>query len=447
MSKSCVVVGGGIAGIASALMLSEKGYDVSIIEQKNELGGLLCSNAPFGDANYFDQGTHLLRFTGIDDLDRLLFPQDDIDHYHVFDHVSSGTYFKGLYTLNGFLSDARLPEEQRNNMWEAFKQRPIPEPYEFESLEHKLIHLYGHDYVETLIRPATEKLFLTPLNQLSPSANNLFGLSRVILGNSDDTRKLKTKAFYDNILAHHELDTHSVGLKSLYPKEQGVGFWIKQLEERLKKNNVTILKGANIEHVQVENKSIKSMTVNGSEILTESIYWTIPLFHLAKLANTPQPASTKPPKLLTSVIINLVVDAPSKIGSFYYQDYDPDNSLFRVTLYDNYNDNQLEGFRVTIEVLSADIPEVNDAYVDDRFNEIIRSGVFDVGTQIIKKNHRIIPKGFPVLTSDFLNAMEGKRTSIQNALDNVILLGKGSGKSWFMNQVLTEVYETIRHGD
>lgn len=447
MSKSCVVIGGGIAGIASALILSDKGYNVSIVEQKDYLGGLLCSDQPFGDANYFDQGTHLLRFTGIAELDKLLFPQTEIDQYDVFNHISSGTYFKGLYTLNGFLSDAQLPEDQRNKMWEDFKKRPIPEPREFQSLENKLQYLYGNDYVETLIRPATEKLYQTSLSQLSPSANNLFGLSRVILGNSEDTKNLKAEAFYDDILAHHELDTNSVGLKSLYPKDQGVGFWIKQLEKQLEKNNVKILKGANIDAFQIENKSIQSITINGEKLLTDSVYWTIPLFHLARLTNISQPTGSKPPVLLTSVVIHLIVDAPSKINSFYCQDYDPDNKLFRVTLYDNYNDNLLTGFRVTIEVLSADIPDVNDGYIDDRFNEIIRSGIFDEGTQIIKKSHSIIPKGFPVMTSDFLDSMHEQRTLIQNALENVVLLGKGSGKSWFMNQVLTEVYETIRNGE
>ena len=41
--KKVVIIGGGIAGILSAFLLKRKGYQVTLIEQDAELGGLLKS--------------------------------------------------------------------------------------------------------------------------------------------------------------------------------------------------------------------------------------------------------------------------------------------------------------------------------------------------------------------------------------------------------------------
>ena len=41
--KNIVIVGGGIAGLLSALMYAKSGAKVSLIENSNEIGGLLRS--------------------------------------------------------------------------------------------------------------------------------------------------------------------------------------------------------------------------------------------------------------------------------------------------------------------------------------------------------------------------------------------------------------------
>ena len=43
MSKKYVIVGGGIAGLFSALLLSKQGHKVTVVEKAGEVGGLLRS--------------------------------------------------------------------------------------------------------------------------------------------------------------------------------------------------------------------------------------------------------------------------------------------------------------------------------------------------------------------------------------------------------------------
>ena len=60
MRRRKVVVGGGIAGICTALFLAEKGDSVTLIEKGPALGGLLRSIYPFDNEYSFDFGTHFL---------------------------------------------------------------------------------------------------------------------------------------------------------------------------------------------------------------------------------------------------------------------------------------------------------------------------------------------------------------------------------------------------
>ena len=72
ISKQNVIVGGGIAGICTALFLAKKGEEVVIIE-KDLRCGLLRSIHPFNDKFHFDFCTHFLGQTGYETLDKLLY--------------------------------------------------------------------------------------------------------------------------------------------------------------------------------------------------------------------------------------------------------------------------------------------------------------------------------------------------------------------------------------
>ena len=57
--QTAIVIGGGIAGIYSAILLQEKGYKVSLIERRKFLGGRTYSVKQSSNKSY-DNGQHLL---------------------------------------------------------------------------------------------------------------------------------------------------------------------------------------------------------------------------------------------------------------------------------------------------------------------------------------------------------------------------------------------------
>ncbi|MBI5698678.1 MAG: NAD(P)/FAD-dependent oxidoreductase [Thaumarchaeota archaeon] len=62
MNQNVVIVGGGLAGLATATYLAHAGYDVSLFEQSSTYGGLARTQNHEGF--YFNQGPHALYLTG-----------------------------------------------------------------------------------------------------------------------------------------------------------------------------------------------------------------------------------------------------------------------------------------------------------------------------------------------------------------------------------------------
>jgi len=58
--KKCVVIGGGIAGLTSAVYLSKAGFNVEVIESSNKLGGRAYSFKDEKTGSVIDNGQHIL---------------------------------------------------------------------------------------------------------------------------------------------------------------------------------------------------------------------------------------------------------------------------------------------------------------------------------------------------------------------------------------------------
>ncbi|MCX6166122.1 MAG: oleate hydratase, partial [Ignavibacteriae bacterium] len=55
-----IIIGGGLAGLASAVFLSKKGFDVSVYESAPKWGGRTYSYYDNGKGIYIDNGQHIL---------------------------------------------------------------------------------------------------------------------------------------------------------------------------------------------------------------------------------------------------------------------------------------------------------------------------------------------------------------------------------------------------
>ena len=109
--KKTVIVGSGIAGLMSALVLVEKGHkNITIIEKENELGGLL-RKFDYGEYGIFDYGMHNILETGIEDLDTMIYDLLKNDEWHILEKEKrdlAGLFFNGRLQLNSPYIDLRF---------------------------------------------------------------------------------------------------------------------------------------------------------------------------------------------------------------------------------------------------------------------------------------------------------------------------------------------------
>ena len=61
MNKKCVIIGGGLGGLACGVILAKNGYNVTVLEQNYQTGG--CLQCFYRKGTKFETGMHYLSRT------------------------------------------------------------------------------------------------------------------------------------------------------------------------------------------------------------------------------------------------------------------------------------------------------------------------------------------------------------------------------------------------
>lgn len=436
-----IIVGAGVAGILAGILAAKKGQKTLLIDSQKQAGGLLRTYE-INDALHFDYGTHLLMQTGIDELDEILFKDVDSNWYH-YDFLNSGHYVNGMLdetspVLNAHSLGKSLHDQGAYELIANIGHK-TSDP---QNCAEQLLQRFGSTFFNQLFKPSIEKLFHTPIDSLTPNAQVLFGLNRVKAFDPITSRSLKEHAELSDILAFHSHEEGKSGKLSFYPKQGGIGQWVDLLIEQYKSYGGTLLLGNAIEKVNIENGSIESVHVDGDDIQANNIIWTTAVFPLIKSQNL-RP-NMKKVELLDSHLVHLLVDSPPLTSMFYFCNYAPDFDQFRTTLYSNLQKTQHEAsHRVTVEVFGKG-NELSANYSDKVLDELIRCGVFPDDTTLLYSQVMTAKSSFPIYSQEFEKQRIKQIQAVRNSIDNIQLFGKARGDIFFMNDVLTDVYNNIK---
>ncbi len=436
--KNILVAGGGIAGMLAALLLARQKYTVVLIEKENALGGLLKSTEHEGA--YYDHGTHLLRQTGNKELDEILYGPINETSYCVLPILKTGTFFNGqLYTKNGFIQAATLPETiYQKGLQELLTASPAAQAY--TNLEEKLVRIYGETFAEEIFAKAMRKLTsVQDISLLDTNALNLFGLGRIIVEDAQKTTEWKKDPVLDAKIAFHSFEEGVSSLLSFYPKEKGVGAWITYLQNKLKEAGVNIVTGQFITSLKTEGDQVKGVITNTAEAFScDQLVWTLPAFNLLDLTKHEALKTLERPMWQFSHIFHYETEQPYINDIYYYHNYDPAYKSFRVTLYKNYNGASRNTF--TVEVLSSD--KLDPAVFLPKIFDEVKQQIYENPDEVncVYGSVSSVSSGFPVPTLRFSEANKGLNKIAAEQFSNVALLGKASGNSFFMIDVLKETY-------
>ena len=283
--RSVTVLGGGLAGLSAAQKFTEAGWSVTVLEARDEVGGLASSF--IRDGYTYDYGPHRL-YSNLESLNEH-FKMVLGDNWGYRDRLSRIFLKKRFvdYPLKANMLHKALPPlllvragldymlvRVRNAI------RPIPD----DNFENWIVKRFGRTLYEVFFGMYTRKAWGIPCTQISAD----WASQRISLLSLWDTVK-KT--------VFRPKDTPRTYVsRFLYPKTGGIGELSKGYQRLIERDGGTVVTGAEVTSVQAEGTRVTGVAYrkDGQDHVAESDLYvsTIPITMLTTmLAGAVPPAA------------------------------------------------------------------------------------------------------------------------------------------------------------
>ena len=390
--KNIVIVGGGIAGLLSALMYARSGAKVSLIENSSEIGGLLRSYvSPEGYS--FDFGTHFLRETGLKELDGLLFGELCPLTWQSFNVLKNGNYFCGkLNEASPFVDARSLPEDvYRKGEEELLAINEAPT--NVSNLFEQLTLTYGETYFREIYEPLLQKFFNTNSKNLAPNTHALAGLSLLLIKTPHETRELKKDEFNNSRIGFHSFNEGISKLRNFYPSSGGIGLGVNSFERQLKARGVNFYFNSQATALVMGDDHVSGVVLNcGTVINCDHLVWTVPSALFLQVAGIKPPQ--KRPDFVGSKVLHFLSDQPPQTTLYFLACHDPQMATYRVTFHSNCQTGKVfESYPFTVEAIISQNHHIQKTD-DEVAGELLTMGLFPKQTEFNLVNAQKL-KWFP----------------------------------------------------
>ena len=435
--SSCAIVGGGIAGLYSAIRIKRLNptQPVLLLDQSTELGGLLRSECYNGA--YFDYGAHVPRETGESAVDDILFGELDGAAWRSFRNINAGNvshagelYSKSPFPYLGNQSPV-LASTQLEQL-KTLEDQPGRAP---SNLSEDLMSKFGNSLCEHFFSPVFEKFFGLPMSQLEVGCDRLLGLSKVILGNAQSMRELKLNPRLDHLLAFADQTQGLSSLLNYYPSNgRGIGQWIAQLATAAEQLGVDIRLATNIQQIECDSGRVEAIVIDTDQrVEIDHLVWTGPSAALANLTGCEVPPAIVKPEFRKTLLFHMAFSEAFLTENTFVNVFDPSFHTFRVTIYPNLSGQSSSPFCCTVEVMVAQDQTVDQ---DTILAELVKMGIIGDADTLRFSKVDVVFAGFPVPRIGYFHQVEALSGALRDQLENICLLGKASGKHFFMRDVL-----------
>ncbi len=267
--SSVTIIGGGLAGLSSAVFLKEKGFNVRLIESSSKLGGRASSYFDKKVNMYFDNGQHI--FAGW--------------YENTFEYLKLiGSFDKLLFqkSLNvKFINSNR-------NLFEL-KASDLPVPLNILSglLFYKALKLIDKIKIIKLIlfvrrninNPVFDRLNLNDIFKIIPQTKNGANYFWVPL----------ISAIFNSIPEHVSFEVFknliNIALKKktysslVLPSEDLYNTFVKGAEDYFKKNNVEVFESCKCKQLRISNRKVEfALLPDGKRISSDYYILAVPFY-------------------------------------------------------------------------------------------------------------------------------------------------------------------------
>jgi protoporphyrinogen oxidase len=342
-----VVLGAGLAGLATAYELAKAGISVTVVEKEDYAGGMACSWWKSGF--WLDHGPH--RFHSRDEeLIKHLYEVLD-DDIVIRDRMSriymQGKFFdyplKAMNVLKG-LPTGLLMKAIWDYVWIRAKQvvKPIPD----DNFENWVLKRFGRTLYEIFFGSYTSKAWKMPCTQISAD----WASQRISQANLWDT-------IVKTLNPPREGEVRSLVNEFWYPRTGGIGQIGRKYAEKIRAMGGRVLLDTPVERIDVEDglaKRVVCRTKGGEELTLDcdELVNTIPLPRLLEalrpaIGDAERQAISKL-RYLGIVFVYLEVDEPSVSPDHWVYLPEKHLTVHRISEFKNFSDADAPGDKTVV---------------------------------------------------------------------------------------------------
>lgn len=323
-NKSVTIIGAGIGGLYSAWELIKSGYDVTVIEKQNSVGGLSSSISEMGYK--IDIGPHYLTLPKSSEITNTIF---EIMGENIFEVPQIENWYKSYFHgkfINGFptLYDAIYSDNVKSifqSIFSLISAKIFLSSHKSDNVEKYLISIYGNFLYKTWCKP----YLLQTIGHLDIPLEYAKKKFKPITFS-----KIIKKFFSFNKKNNIMIQNNKISNYGEYYFKDGIGHLANILEKKILDSGGKIILNANIETITHE-KVIKNICYSYNENMlqheTDIIIYATPINITKKWFNINEEISNNN---LHSIMVILFVDSPKIFDGWVLGVFDNKSPFFRI---------------------------------------------------------------------------------------------------------------------
>ena len=413
---SVTIVGAGVAGLTIGYQLSRRGYQVTVIERNDVVGGL-GRTFHYGDF-HFDVGPHRFHTENprVAAFIREILLEEAIEIPR-----KSGARMFGKYH-EWPLRPSVLAAMPIALMVRGAKDLLFKENLPGESFEADVVNKYGRTLYEIFFEPYTKKfLFYSPSELHRDWARA--GVNRAVIDKRAQADSLWS-------LLKTTMMPKPVETMFLYPPH-GVGRFSDKLARHITDAGGRIILGQDVIAVDTSGRRITAVSTAAERIPTDNMVWTAPLTTLNQLLRVKDIEL----EYLSTIFLNFEIGKPPRLD-YQWTYFGGDEIFSRVTAPEAFLKSTVPPGKSGLCV------EVTCRQGDDRWNDpdkliepvtrdLVRTGMVGAATDIERVHVERVPFTYPIYKLNYMQELTRNLREL-GQYSNLLLAGR-CGRFWYNN--------------